>query len=1419
MPALALCMIVRDEEEVLERCLASVADLVDELVVVDTGSRDATADIALRFGARLARRLWRDDFAAARNHSFRLARAPFLLWLDADDVLLPEARVGLRELKARLEKDVYYLPYDYAQDDQGRSLCTLYRERIVRNRPELRWAHPIHEHLTVGPEMTVERAEVTVTHRRTAAGAAADRDRNLRILTRALRRRAYRDSPRLHYYLAREHHDAGHDEQAAAAYRRFLELPGGWSEDRVCARQRLARCEYNLAGRAGRDAAEQRARARAEAHAARQLDARWAEPAFLLGEIALAEGQPEEAVFWCEQALRPRPEVLSPVDAFAYGLGPAVQLCLAHDRLGDVLRANLYNEVALTLRPGDAGLLHNRAYLAPRLRAQLGQAAPRVVFGPRPHEGRVWCCAPPAPQDAPRLARLPGVPLAAPLDALPFEAHSVASLLVEQPLDPARQSELLREARRVLVPGGELRVRHPSACAAGEQALADAAAAAGFVVDHGGWLEGVFTLRALVPVAARRVGFVGGWLDLRAPQYRLRVFHVDRYLRSRGYRCEIIEPARIPECDTLVFFRRFTAEEHAAMQWARELGKTVLLDLAEDLFDLPFEWYRPMIAAAHQVVCCSHRLAERVRAQTGHPSVAVIEDAVEADFARNCAYDARRTLTVGWVGMGGNARHAERLRAGLAAAGHRLVTIHDGPDADVPWDGATWQPALCACDVAVAPLDVEAQPSKSNNKVTTYMALGLPVVAARLEAYTRIVRHGENGLLAAGDEEYLAAIERLVDAGERRRLGLAGKATAAAYSLDVIGQRWADLLVPAEQPALVDIVVPTRGHPDYLAACLASLAEATDVPHRVIVVDSGEQPATGLPAGVTVVRPPRPLGFAEAVNAGAAAGRAPYLCLLNDDTIVSRGWLRPLIDTLGAGVAACNPLSNCDQGWLHDYDLSLDGFPLRPAAAYLDGAHVRLRDDPGTALPVARLRQAPGRERVYEREWVAFFCTVLPRRVWDEVGPLDEGFDGGCEDVDWCRRAARLGYRAAVNERSFVFHFGGVSRGESARQAEYRAADRRNQARLSAKYDRPLLVLHTGEAYETWSAESLERGIGGSETAAVRLGEELARLGYRVVTFGRCEERVQGGVEYLDHGRFASFAATHHADAFVVSRYAPLLDAPLRAARRYLWVHDVCAIDAADAQGDRVRRHYPRLDRVVCLSEWHREAFAAHHGVSPERIVVARNGVDPERFARPVERRRHRLIYSSSPDRGLDTLLAIFPRLRAELPDAELHVFYGFDNWDRALSWRNRPEERAWRRAIETALDQPGVVYHGRVGQARLAEELLRSDLWLYPTRFTETYCITALEAQMAGVACVCSDLGALRSTVGERGVLLPGDAYTEEYQERAVRESVALLKDRARREALAERGRAWAAGQTWQALAREWDAWIRAADAPGRCA
>ena len=200
MASVSLCMIVKNEEDVLERCLESAAGLVEEIIIVDTGSTDRTKEIAARFTQRIIDFPWRDDFAAARNESFAHASMDYCLWLDADDVLLEEDRAAFLALKESLDPavSVVMAPYHTGFDESGRVTFSYYRERLIKNRAGMRWAGAVHE--AIAPVGRVLYGAFAVTHRKTRP---SDPDRNLRIYQAQLA--AGRElEPRQHFYYGRE---------------------------------------------------------------------------------------------------------------------------------------------------------------------------------------------------------------------------------------------------------------------------------------------------------------------------------------------------------------------------------------------------------------------------------------------------------------------------------------------------------------------------------------------------------------------------------------------------------------------------------------------------------------------------------------------------------------------------------------------------------------------------------------------------------------------------------------------------------------------------------------------------------------------------------------------------------------------------------------------------------------------------------------------------------------------------------------------------------------------------------------------------------------------------------------------------------------------------------------------------------------
>lgn len=351
---ISLCMIVRDEEAVLGRCLDSVGDIADEIILVDTGSSDRTKEIARTYTPHVYGYPWHDDFAAARNFSFSKATMQYCMWLDADDVLLPDDRRKLSQIKEALSSDVdvVMLPYCLSRDKNDNPVFQFYRERIVRNTPAFRWQGQVHE--VIPPSGKVVRLDATVTHQKLHV---SDPDRNLRILEKVKNSPAGL-SPRQRYYYGRELKDHGRHLEAAEVLEQFLAEPEGWVVNKQEASLLLAEC-YTAENR-HEDA----------------LAALWrgfllpapprAELCCALGHLFLKETKYEHAIFWYQSALSIpyRPEADGFVQADCYGFLPCIWLCVCYDRLGDRERAEYYNEKAGSYQPDAPAYLYNRQYFA-----------------------------------------------------------------------------------------------------------------------------------------------------------------------------------------------------------------------------------------------------------------------------------------------------------------------------------------------------------------------------------------------------------------------------------------------------------------------------------------------------------------------------------------------------------------------------------------------------------------------------------------------------------------------------------------------------------------------------------------------------------------------------------------------------------------------------------------------------------------------------------------------------------------------------------------------------------------------------------------------------------------------------------------------------------------------------------------------
>lgn len=355
MASISLCMIVKNEEKTMARCLRCVKEIVDEMIVVDTGSTDRTKEIAAEEGAKVYDFPWQEDFAAARNYAFSLAASDYCMWLDADDVIDRENQEKLAEWKERLEReeaDVVMMPYDVSFDEEGQPTFTYFRERILRHVPQSYWVGRVHE--VISPWGKILYGDVHIRHQKEKPH---DTDRNLRIYERMLAE-GETLTAREQFYYGRELYYHDRNEEAISVFREFLKCPKGWLENKLEASRQLAECY----GRLGEK--EKRLRVLYDSFL---LDLPRAETCCMLGSIYFEMEDWRKAAFWYETALRTeKVEKGGFVQEDCYGFLPCIQLCVCYDRLGEHQRAETYNEMAALWKPKAAAVAYNRNYFKQR---------------------------------------------------------------------------------------------------------------------------------------------------------------------------------------------------------------------------------------------------------------------------------------------------------------------------------------------------------------------------------------------------------------------------------------------------------------------------------------------------------------------------------------------------------------------------------------------------------------------------------------------------------------------------------------------------------------------------------------------------------------------------------------------------------------------------------------------------------------------------------------------------------------------------------------------------------------------------------------------------------------------------------------------------------------------------------------------
>lgn len=343
-------------------------------------------------------------------------------------------------------------------------------------------------------------------------------------------------------------------------------------------------------------------------------------------------------------------------------------------------------------------------------------------------------------------------------------------------------------------------------------------------------------------------------------------------------------------------------------------------------------------------------------------------------------------------------------------------------------------------------------------------------------------------------------------------------------------------------------------------------------------------------------------------------------------------------------------------------------------------------------------------------------------------------------------------------------------------------------------------ILFLPENLPAFHAKTLEeRPMGGVTTGIIRLAEALDALGHEVAVLSLYKTPPVSKPLYLPMNQYEKFGM---ADVLITIRgWRPIFyQIPYKMC--FFWTGDTASNLNTIGIGDR--RVVDKLDALLVKSVWQAEGICEASGFPIEKTHLLSNGVYLPYFEGTEKRHRKRLIYSSTPVRGLQYLPRIFRHLKTKHPELELIVFSSFDRYSGKWPPADDHEDREFERIFKEVAALPDCQIHKSILQKDLAREFMKASVLAYPTNFHETSCITAMEAFAGGCPIVTSKKAALKETVGDAGILLEGDAGSEAYFKDFTASIDRLLTDDVHWSQMSEKGLKRAKDFDWNVRAKE---------------
>ena len=350
MPTVSLCMIVKNEQDVLERAVLSAQGLYDELIIVDTGSTDNTVEIAGKYTDKVYFFKWENDFAKARNYAFSLAKCDYIMWLDADDVITDDNRKQIAGIIEKLDPtvDIVMLKYYVAFDSNGNPTFEYYRERIIKNDKKHLFEGEVHEAVPLWGN--IRYFDAAIWHKKIKEN---EPQRNLKIYTQLIEKGKIFNARQTYYY-ARELYYNRRFSDSLDAFNRLFLMDEAYIENLIDACKMAA---YDLYALQKNDEALQML------FKSFTFDIPRADICCEIGKHFFDRSKYETAVYWYSRALECNKDKNGGfMNRDCFGYLPYIQLCVCLYRLGNIEAAEKYNAYALNIKPDDSHALKNAEF-------------------------------------------------------------------------------------------------------------------------------------------------------------------------------------------------------------------------------------------------------------------------------------------------------------------------------------------------------------------------------------------------------------------------------------------------------------------------------------------------------------------------------------------------------------------------------------------------------------------------------------------------------------------------------------------------------------------------------------------------------------------------------------------------------------------------------------------------------------------------------------------------------------------------------------------------------------------------------------------------------------------------------------------------------------------------------------------------